>query len=160
NTLLINGTAEAGTSVEVFKDGSSIGTTTAASDGTWSFDYTGTTLADGTYQFTAQATDLAGNTGDAPAKFAVTLDTSAPSAQAVPGTPPDTGSSPTGRATDHTTLLINGTAEAGSSVEVFKDGTSIGTTTAASDGTWSFDYTGTTLADGTYQFTAQATDLA
>ena len=41
------------------------------------------------------------------------------------------------------------------------DGASIGTTVADADtGFFTFDYTGTVLADGTYTFTAQATDTA
>jgi gliding motility-associated-like protein len=63
--------------------------------------------------------------------------------------------------TGDNTLEIFGTAERESTVEVFIDGISIGTVVTDEDsGFWSFDYTGTTLADGTYSFTAIATDIA
>jgi len=63
--------------------------------------------------------------------------------------------------TGDNTLEISGTAERESTVEVFIDGVSIGTVvTDADNGFFTFDYTGTTLADGTYTFTAQATDIA
>jgi hypothetical protein len=68
----------------------------------------------------------------------------------------DTGESSTDGITFDTNLLINGTAEADSSVEVFFGGASIGST-IATGGTWSFDYTGTTLSEGTYSITATAT---
>ena len=63
--------------------------------------------------------------------------------------------------TGDNTLEIIGTAERESTVEVFLDGISIGTTiTDADNGFFTFDYTGTTLADGTYTFTAIVTDAA
>lgn len=68
----------------------------------------------------------------------------------------DTGESSTDGITFDTNLLINGTAEADSSVEVFFGGVSIGST-IATGGTWSFDHTGTTLSEGTYSITATAT---
>src|SRR5690606_34243296 len=43
---------------------------------------------------------------------------------------------------------------------VLLDGGSIGTATANGAGVWSFDHTGTTLADGSYVLTATATDAA
>ena len=63
--------------------------------------------------------------------------------------------------TGDNTLEISGIAERGSTVEVFENGTSIGTTMAgANNGFFTFDHTGTTLADGTYNFTVTATDVA
>lgn len=68
----------------------------------------------------------------------------------------DTGESSTDGITFDTNLLINGTAEADSSVEVFFGGSSIGST-IATGGAWSLDHTGTTLSEGTYSITATAT---
>ena len=159
-TLILSGTAEAGSTVTVFKDGTSIGTTTASGAGAWSFDYTGTTLAAGSYAFKARAADLAGNTSGDSAVFTVVVDTSAPAAPTVTAITTDTGSSSSDGVTSDPTLILSGTAEAGSIVTVYKDGTSIGTASASGAGAWSFDYTGTTLAAGSYAFKAQATDLA
>ena len=271
-TLLITGSAEAGSIVTVFLGNSSIGTATADSSGHWSFDYTGTSLADGTYAFTAQASDAAGETslvsaaltvtidttiailgapdlqtasdsagpggtasdnltsdttpsftidvstataGDtiellnggasfatpvthtltaadiaagsytltadtlgtgahdiavklsdaagnssASAALTVTIDNILPSAPIVASVANDTGANNHDNVTTDRTLLINGSAEAGSSVTVLLEGSSIGIATADGRGHWTFDYTGTPLADGTYHFTATATDLA
>ena len=62
--------------------------------------------------------------------------------------------------TGDNTLEISGTAEEGSTVEVFIEGISVGTVTTGSNGFFTYDHTGTVLADGTYNITAQATDLA
>ena len=159
-TLVISGTAEAGSSVEVFSNDVSIGTATADGSGNWSFDYTGTTLADDSYNFSAKATDAAGNTSAESADLTVVVDTTAPLAPVVASISEDTGSSATDEITKDATLVISGTAEAGSSVEVFSNDVSIGTATADGSGNWSFDYTGTTLADGSYNFSAKATDAA
>ncbi|SMC57271.1 Ig-like domain-containing protein [Cellulophaga tyrosinoxydans] len=160
NTLEFNGTADANSIVTVFIDGTSIGTTTANGSGIWSLDYTGTTLADGSYIITAQATDVAGNSSAVSANFPITIDTSLPSTPVVTAISTDTGSNTSDGITSDNTLEFNGTAEANSTVTVFIDGTSIGTTTTNGSGNWSFDYTGTTLADGSYVITAQSTDAS
>ncbi|MDE1461759.1 beta strand repeat-containing protein [Spartinivicinus poritis] len=160
NTLVFSGTAEANSSVEVFIDGVSIGTTTADGSGNWSVDHTGTTLADGNYTITARATDAAGNVSALSAGLPITVDTSGPAAPAITGISNDTGASNADEITSDNTLVFSGTAEANSSVEVFIDGVSIGTTTADGSGNWNVDHTGTTLADGNYTLTAQATDAA
>ena len=158
-TLVLSGTAEANASVEVFLDAVSLGTVTANGAGTWSFDHTGTTLADATYVVTAQATDTAGNVGALSAGFNVTVDTAGPAASVTTITT-DTGVSGADGITSDTTLVLSGTAEANASVEVFLDAVSLGTVTANGAGTWSFDHTGTTLADASYVVTAQAADTA
>jgi hypothetical protein len=78
NTLVISGTADANSTVELFQDSVSIGTTTASGSGVWSFDYTATSLADGTYNFTATAEDADGDTSAVSAAFVVQVDTVAP----------------------------------------------------------------------------------
>ncbi len=158
NQLLFSGTAEASSTVEVFLDGASIGTTTADGAGDWSFDHTGTTLGDGSYTLTAEATDGAGNTSVTSAGLAFTVDTAASAAPVVSAITDDTGAAD--NITSDNQLVFSGTAEANSSVEVFIDGASIGTTTADGAGDWSFDHTGTTLADGGYTITAEASDTA
>nr|WP_255590384.1 Ig-like domain-containing protein [Marinicella sp. NBU2979] len=160
NTLLINGTAEAGASVEVFVDGLSIGTTTADGSGNWTFDYTGTTLVDGDYDFSVVVTDGAGNVSPPSADQTVRIDTVAPTAASITSVSDDNGVSNNDFITNDNTLLINGTAESGATVEVFLDGLSIGTTTADGTGAWTFDYTGTVLANGDYVLTAGVTDAA
>ncbi|MCT7984187.1 Ig-like domain-containing protein [Laspinema sp. A4] len=77
-TLIFAGTAEADSTVTLFKDGTSMGTATADASGNWTFDYSGTTLTNGTYNFTATATDAASNISTPSAPFTVTIDTTAP----------------------------------------------------------------------------------
>jgi ribosomal protein L21E len=160
NTLIISGVSEANNTIEIFIDGISIGTTLASSFNQWSFDYTGTTLADGTYIATAQALDLAGNYSGISNDFLITVDTTALTAPTVTTITNDTGSSATDAITNDTTLVFSGTSEADSTVEVYIDGVSIGTTTTDSSGNWSYDYTGTILAESNYIVTAIASDLA
>ncbi|MAA61080.1 MAG: hypothetical protein CMK79_13145, partial [Pseudomonadales bacterium] len=159
NQLIITGSAEANASVELFVDAGSIGTTTADGSGNWSYDHTGTTLADGGYAVTAAATDASGNTSSTSSALNITIDTSAPSAPTVAAITDDTGTASDGITSDNQ-LIITGTAEANASVEVFIDAGSIGTTTADGSGNWSYDHTGTTLADGSYAITAAATDAS
>jgi uncharacterized delta-60 repeat protein len=159
NTLILDGTAEANSAIQVFLDGGAIGTATADATGNWSFDYTSTPLADGSYAFTATATDATGNTSVASAALNATIDTLAPGEAIVSGISTDAGVADDGITNDNT-LILNGTAEANSLIEVFRDSTSIGTTITDATGKWSFDYTGTLLTDGTYAFTTTTTDVA
>src|SRR5204862_519040 len=77
------------------------------------------------------------------------------------GVTTDSGSSSTDNNTSDQTLILNGTAEANSLVTITRTGTGvIGSATTNGAGAWSFDYTGTTLAEGNYTFTATATDQA
>ena len=56
------------------------------------------------------------------------------------------------------TPTFTGTAEAGSTVELFADGASLGTTTADDSGNWSFTVAQPdALTDGSYAITATAT---
>lgn len=81
NMPTIVGTAEAGTTVEVFADSGSgpvsLGTTVVDANGDWRFTPT-TALADGMYTITAKATDAAGNVSDVSNEFELTIDTVAP----------------------------------------------------------------------------------
>jgi hypothetical protein len=58
-SVVVNGTGESGTTVELFQDGVSQGTI-AVTGGTWTRTLTGVT---GTHAYTARATDFAGNVG-------------------------------------------------------------------------------------------------
>jgi hypothetical protein len=154
--IVLAGKADAGDPIQLFRGGVSIGSTTTASNGTWSFSYTGTTLADGTYSFTAQATDVAGNSALS-TPLTVVIDGTAPLAPVFTGISPDSGVVGDG-ITNATTPTISGTAVANSTVTVYRGGSAIGIATTSGSGVWS--YTSSTLTDGTYTFTAIATDLA
>ncbi|WP_406700496.1 Ig-like domain-containing protein [Singulisphaera sp. Ch08] len=79
NQPTMTGTAEPGSTVAVYLDGSStpLGTVLAnAITGKWSF--TSSVLGEGSYTFTATATDIAGNVSVASAPHVVVIDTIAP----------------------------------------------------------------------------------
>ncbi len=75
NTLVFNGTAEANSTVELFINASSVGTTTTDASGNWTYDHSSVTLADGDYHTTAKATDAAGNVSDSSENFSITIST-------------------------------------------------------------------------------------
>ena len=90
--------------------------------------------------------------------------TEAVAAPAAPSTPDltsasDTGSSNTDNLTSDNTPTFSGTAAAGTAVELFSGGISLGTTTADDSGTWIYTVPATSaLADGTTAITAVATE--
>ena len=161
-TLILSGTAEANSSVAVTLVGTgSIGSATANGSGAWSFDYTATTLGAGVHIFRAVATDVAGNVSSTSTDFLVTIDTAAPGQVTITAISTDSGSSATDGITNDPTLIISGTADANTVVTVNRTGVgALGTATANGSGAWSFNYTGTTLPEGTYIFTATSVDLA
>ena len=106
-------------------------------------------LGDDPYSFTAKATDALGNTGPGSTAVEVVVDTTGPGAPVI--TSPTAGTRNTGISG------IDGTAEPGSKVEVFNGQNSLGTVPAGNDGKWSLTFVDW-LRDGTYSFTAKATD--
>ncbi|WP_159438854.1 Ig-like domain-containing protein [Halomonas cupida] len=158
---VLSGSAEAGTTIniDVDNDGSIDSTVVADAAGNWSvlFD---PALPDAT-EVSVTASDEAGNTSD-PASVTTDVDLadttppSAPLISAVDDVGPETGELSSGESTDDQQPTLMGTAEAGSIVEVFQDGLSIGIATADAVGNWSL--TPDALAEGDYSFTAAATD--
>jgi hypothetical protein len=74
------------------------------------------------------------------------------------GISPDTGASNSDGITDANRITISGVAPENEAITVSLNGAPIGTTVSDGDGNWTFDNTGTALADGTYSLTATATD--
>jgi RHS repeat-associated protein len=71
---------------------------------------------------------------------------------------PDTGSSSSDQITNNQNIKLKGTSAASATVTVWRAGVGIlGTTTADGSGNWTYDYSGTTLPEGTYSFTATQT---
>ncbi|TWV91723.1 hypothetical protein FEF09_28725 [Chitinophaga pinensis] len=86
--------------------------------------------------------------------------TNAPSAPNIISITDDTGLSATDTITNDATLKLNGKGQASATINVYRadlGSTSLGTASVNASGDWTFDYTGTTLTDGTYSFTATAT---
>ncbi|WP_203335633.1 Ig-like domain-containing protein [Nocardioides limicola] len=147
---VFEGTTEPGALVEVYVDGTFIGTVVADGDGNWSIP-SEFALADGEHTVTAVAIDEAGNASD-PVSNTFTVDTTAPD---VAITAPVDGS-----VTSDPITEVSGTTEPGALVEVFIDGASVGTVTADGDGNWTLVLDEPLTADGVYEFTATATDDA
>lgn len=161
-TPTLAGAAEANASIALFDNATQIGTAVANDAGAWTFTPT-TPLADGNHILTARATDAAGNLGPASSGFAVRVDTGAPAAPVIVSATDDVaplvGGVSSGGVTNDTVPLLRGTAEALSTLALFADGTQMGTTVVDATGNWSFSPT-TPLVQGTYAFTAAATDAA
>ena len=122
-----------------------------------------------TYTFIGIMTDSGGELGWGDVSAPITVNISAePPPEEPPATPPsvpvlsgisdDTGTSSSDGVTSDTTIMISGQADPFSTVSIYLDGESIGMI-SSSDMTWNFDYTATTLDDGTYVFPATAEAL-
>jgi hypothetical protein len=154
NTLILTGTAVANSTVNVFDGTTPIGTTTANSSGQWHL--TTPVLSDGTHSLTTTDTDSSGHASAPSAAFSVAIDTHAPSAPTMAVY--SQGGSAVGNATTLSDLVLKGTAEANSTIDIFDGGKQIGATTTNGSGAWSLD-TGH-LANGSHSFTATAIDVA
>lgn len=154
---VFNGSAEPGASVAVTRVGGGVvGTATADVAGVWSASYTGPALVPGVYSFTAAATDQAGNAGADSAPYTVDTSLTPPALTSITT---DTGALANDFITNDTSLLLNGTGPAGSTVSITRAGVGvIGTTLVNVGGIWSFDYTGTVLPAGTHTFSATASN--
>ncbi|WP_141392802.1 Ig-like domain-containing protein, partial [Cobetia marina] len=147
-TPTLTGSAEAGSTVTLTHNGEEIGTTTADSNGTWSFT-PGTEFADGEHVFSVTATDASGNESAPSGEFTLTVDTTAPDAPILSETDGETANGST----------VNGSAEAGGTVEITNDdGDLLGTGTVADDGT--FSITLSPKQEAGAELTATVTDAA
>lgn len=158
-TQMLIGRAEAGSSVSVTLDGQVLVVTAGSLTGLWVADFTGHTLpAGGNYPITMQATDVAGNTNSG--SSSLTLDITAPAPPVFVAITDDTGASSTDFSTSDNTLILTGTAEANSTVDIFVDGVLSHVAQADGSGAWFWDERDVALADGIYDLTAQTTDRA
>ncbi|TJY65521.1 PKD domain-containing protein [Sphingobacterium alkalisoli] len=118
------------------------------------------TLTDGTLTIEITLTDEGNNEGGIVSANNATLDQTPPASPSTPDltSNSDTGVSDTDNITADNTPTFAGTAEANSSVEVFGNGISLGTT--STDGSANWNFTSALMANGTYAITATATDAA
>ncbi|MCF3128773.1 Ig-like domain-containing protein, partial [Acinetobacter soli] len=158
-----SGTADASVAiVKVYDNGAYLGSATVGADGKWSFTPS-TPIGAGPHSFTASGVDAAGNEGPQSAAWQFKVVGAAPSAPSIQGVTDNqgdvTGDLQKNQTTDDRTPTISGTGQVGAVVTVYVDGTAVGSTTVASDGTWSV--TTTDLgADGTKNLIAKQTDGA
>ncbi|MES2653489.1 MAG: Ig-like domain-containing protein [Bacteroidota bacterium] len=118
-------------------------------------DYPSTfVFAEGAQNVSAKATDEAGNAGVFGVSFSFIVDTKAPNAPIIAGVDSKT----IGPFNISNNLpVLNGTAEALATINLFNGNTMLGTTTASAQGSFTFKPV-TALPVGTYSFNAQAKD--
>lgn len=157
----LTGLSEPNDTITIFDNGTKIGTTVADSSGNWSFTPS-SDISSANHTFTAQATDPAGNTGPMSGNFSLVVDTTAPVTPAISSVTNDNVLPVvvvnSGQATNDTTPLLSGTAESGSTVNVYDNGTLIGTVLSVG-GTWTLPIV-VALPEGTHNLTVTATDPA
>ena len=140
--ITVTGTAISGSATATVISGFSA----SADNSTFTFNVVTTVDGSVTVSIGADvAHDIAGNGNTASSNYALTIDRTAPTVIITTRTPQsvNTGS-----------FTLTGTADAGSTVEVFQNGGTIGTTTAT-NGTWTLLVT---LDEGANTFTASSTD--
>jgi hypothetical protein len=121
------------------------------SSGNTSFSFTIASAIPAGEVVSATATDPSGNTSEFSEAVTVLPDTTSPDPPVIAG-PPNDSFNNTGD------VALSGTAEANTTVEIFDDTTSKGTTPVNSSGAWSKTLTG--VPDGTHTYTAKASDAA
>ena len=151
-TIELQGSGDAsGDTVTIYNGSTAVGSGTAGAGGAFDFATT-TKFSDGIYQLTA--TDTSADTTVTSANsspITVDVDPSAPTITAVVGQPVNGG-----------TIDVQGTGEAGDTVDLYADGntnTIVGTETIGSGGTFDITPTGG-FAHGVHSFTATETDTA
>ena len=157
---IVMGTAQAGAQLNVFVNAVYVGNTLIDRNGNWIYKLP--TQAQGTQVVTVQCADASGHVSALSAGYAVTIDTSAPAIPVITGLSSgfDSGLSASDGITNVTTPVLTGTAEAGSTVAISAGGgVASGSTVADASGHWSFAVT-SSFSDGSYSFTALASDAA
>ena len=158
----LNGTAEAGSTVNIYDGSTLLGTALVQSNNSWSFTPT-TPLGNGSHTFTITATDPAGNTSGATAGFTINVDTTAPTlpsiSSIVDDVGPNTGSIGNNQPTNDARPTLNGTTEANARVDIYDNGNFVISVTADGSGNWNYTPPAA-LGQGTHTFTISATDSA
>ncbi|KVU59035.1 hypothetical protein WK68_21365, partial [Burkholderia ubonensis] len=151
-----NGTP--GNTIIVIIDDKEVGTAIVGDDGKWLFP-TPDDLADGEHKYEVIERDPSGNESDKsdPVKVIVDSPVKPVITEVVDNVGNDQGPINPGDTTDDPQPVINGTAKAGSHIEIYDGDTLIGTTTADENGNWTFQPE-TPLANGHHYLTAVATD--
>ncbi|EKU32073.1 BapA/Bap/LapF family large adhesin, partial [Citrobacter sp. L17] len=160
----LEGTAEAGSLVKIYNNGTLLTTVTADTNGNWNYTPT-SALSEGAHIFTVTATDAASNTSGA-ASWKIIVDTIAPTVPVITLVNADVGSSAGNVAsnawiTNDNTPTLSGTGEPGSLVSLYDGSLLMTVMLIDSSGTWSYTVpTNLALNDRIHQFTVSATDAA
>ncbi|AMJ69566.1 adhesin [Enterobacter cloacae] len=160
-TPTLTGTAEAGSVITIYQDGSTTPLTTVTADGSGSWSYTPAALGEGLHTFEVTATLNGATSGRSPAA-SVTVDLTAP------GTPtigsviddvgPVTGPLTSGQTTNDSQPTLSGTGAVGDTISIYNNGVLLDSVVVGNTGTWS--YTTPVLPEGNNVLTIRETDPA
>ena len=160
----LEGTAEAGSQVKIYDNGTLLTTVVADINGNWNYTPV-SALSEGAHIFTVTSTDAANNTSSA-ASWKIIVDTIAPTVPVITLVNDNVGTitgdvANNGGITNDNTPTISGTGEPGSLVSLFDNGTLLDTILVTSSGTWSYTVPdGAPLTDRVHNFTVLASDMA
>jgi hypothetical protein len=155
----LTGVVKPYSTVTVFDAGTALGTAVADSSGTFIFTPS-SDLATGPHTFTISQVDPAGNASIVSAPYIVTIDITPPAITAPTlAASSDTGISNSDRITTATNPTFTGTAEPGSTVWVFSDGSVDGIGTTDVNGNYAVTMI-FPMSAGTHSITAYAIDAA
>ncbi|MBS7442560.1 BapA/Bap/LapF family large adhesin [Enterobacter sp. 120016] len=160
-TPTLTGTAQAGSLITIYLDGSATPLTTVTADGSGNWSYTPPALGEGLHTFEVTATLNNLTSGRSPAA-SVTVDLTAP------GTPtigaviddvgPGTGPLTSGQTTNDNQPTLTGTGAVGDTISIYNNGVLLGSVEVGNTGTWS--YTTPALTEGNHVLTIRETDPA
>lgn len=160
-TPTLTGTAEAGSVITIYQDGSTTPLTTVTADGSGNWSYTPAALGEGLHTFEVTATLNGATSGRSPAA-SVTVDLTAP------GTPtigsviddvgPVTGPLTSGQTTNDSQPTLTGTGAVGDTISIYNNGVLLDSVVVGNTGTWS--YTTPDLPEGSNVLTIRETDPA
>ncbi|WP_031363614.1 Ig-like domain-containing protein [Caballeronia sordidicola] len=156
---IINGTADAGTIVNVFDGVRMIGSTTVSADGSWAFEPSAD-LKVGVHQFTAISMDSQGDYGASSTPVSVTVTLATLEAPVVTALANDRDATiPAGGTTAISQPTATGTGKPGDTVTLFDGVHVIGSGVVDSTGKWSIELV-TKLVDGQHDVYAIETNAA
>ncbi len=165
--IALSGTGTPGTTVEILRNGSVIGTADVGDDGTWQFG----AAADGA-NTTFEARGLDPDGGEIGVSNVVQLVAPGSAGPLTIAGPSAACSFSEADGTYTANIALAGTGTPGASVEIFANGNSVGTTTVGNDGNWQYESASEmmpsntnviarmTLADGTRLNTLAACSIA
>ncbi|MCK6896213.1 BapA/Bap/LapF family large adhesin [Enterobacter bugandensis] len=160
-TPTLTGTAEAGSVITIYQDGSTTPLTTVTADGSGNWSYTPAALGEGLHTFEVTATLNGATSGRSPAA-SVTVDLTAPGTPAIGSVIDDvgpvTGPLTSGQTTNDSQPTLTGTGAVGDTISIYNNGVLLDSVVVGNTGTWS--YTTPALPEGSNVLTIRETDPA